>query len=105
MSDERLARLLENTAAISAVIHGNEEKYSDFYSRFSNELSGFSGIWVYCAEMGEAFTIAEDEVDPAHNYIEAITSFAESILSVDELPIGRDAIRLAIKTINGVENA
>jgi hypothetical protein len=75
--------LLENIAAVSGEVHSDEKQYSDFYYLYSLQLSGFPGIWHFCAVAGLAFTQVEIEQKREWDgeWIDAITNYVSAILT------------------------
>lgn len=84
--------LLENVAAISAEVWGDQSSY--FYVRHGEALSGFPGVWKYTIEAARIFTDAEVRFgqkygikpEASYEYLDAILDFAGKIAKADELP-------------------
>jgi hypothetical protein len=76
--------LMENVSAFSAEFHGNKA-WPQFYERYAAQLSGFPGIWTFCAVAGYSFTAAERELKLTagedYEYIEAVTDFAALVMT------------------------
>ena len=51
--------MLHNVSAFSANLHTDDTKYQQFYNSYADSLSGFPGIWMFCAHAGYAFTYVE----------------------------------------------
>jgi hypothetical protein len=74
--------IAQNTAAISGTLH-RSDGYDPFYSRYSDQLSGFSGIWTFCGVAGQVFTAVEAELCPNDyddGWIESIDAYVGFIL-------------------------
>jgi hypothetical protein len=89
----------QNIAAVSAELHG-DKRYQRFYDKNADELSGFPGIWSYCAEAADLFTQAEKLVEPgSYEYLEAIMDYVDLILKADNLPSNDALLELARRAI------
>jgi hypothetical protein len=75
------SRLLENVAAITSGIRGDEQ-WRKFYAAVSDAVGGFPGIWQLCIQAAREFTEEEasGEVD-GFDWIHAVELFAGEILS------------------------
>lgn len=83
--------LTENVAAISGEIHATVPAYQVFYKRWADTLSGFPGIWNYCALAGEVFTECETPGCWDHgDWVEAIDAYVKFILEAATLPTVED---------------
>ena len=64
-------------------------RFETFYARYGERLGGFPGIWRLCADMGEAFTAAEDAQSVDDAWIDVILLFVthvhENVDRIDEL--------------------
>ena len=102
MKKERLVRLLENTAAISAELHTEEKRFRQFYDNNGASMGGFPGIWKYCVEMAEEFTAADEKHKSEDCWIDAIFSYVERVMEADEVPTNKELYALAVKAIKSV---
>lgn len=96
---ERLVRLLENTAAISAEMHTEDKRRDEFYQHHGVELGGFPGVWNYCMKMADEFTAAEDKHKVKDGWIDSIFAYVVSTIEADTLPDNKDLYNLAMKAI------
>lgn len=90
--DEYTSDLLENVAAISAELWGNQSAY--FYVRHGEALGGFPGVWKYSIDAARVFTDAEVRFREtqgckpvaSYEYLDAVLDFAGKLAEADELP-------------------
>jgi hypothetical protein len=81
MKPKDLAILVaENAAAISDGVHSNRAGYDRFYKAFCDDLSGFPGIWKYCAECGLELERQRPNDKNPDGWIEAIFEVQKAIL-------------------------
>jgi hypothetical protein len=75
-------KMLENVASFSDGFH-TSDKYKAFYDRYSNQLSGFPGIWIMCSFAGYAFGLAERAMRAVggedYEWIDAMERYVELV--------------------------
>jgi hypothetical protein len=81
VKSEDLALLVaENAAAISDGVHSNRKGYDRFYKAFCDAMSGFPGIWTYCAECGLELERQRPNAKNPDGWIEAVFEVQKAIL-------------------------
>lgn len=101
--EEELIEIGESIAAVSALIHENQDNYQDILERLPPEVGGFVGVWELCAKAGYAF-YQEAALFAAEEFywVEAMEGFADQIqnyLLTGTIPQVADLHRLATGNI------
>lgn len=89
---------LENGVAIAAAFFTSRD-YPRFYKKFGEQMGGFPAIWKWIAQAAVIFTMAEHEYDGEYQWIDAIDSFAASLVGVDEQPTDEEIRVFALAAI------